>query len=117
MGWFKKKSTEAESIADFWQWWSGVRQDVASSISDGSVERFNKAFGDRVTAIHKNVDWELTPGAGAQHCLVVSPAGNAELRSTAARWLAQAPAADETWEYRSVRGADLSVFGAEMVMD
>jgi Family of unknown function (DUF695) len=114
---FKKKQSETEAIASFWQWWGGVRQDVAGAISDGSVSRFTASFIDHVEAIHEGMQWELTPGAEASHCLVVSPGGNAELRATAARWLAQAPPTDETWEYQSVRRADLSVFEAKMVMD
>jgi hypothetical protein len=114
---FKKKQSEAEAIASFWQWWSGVRQDVAGAASNSSLERYITSFNDQVHAIHKDLQWELTPGTEAEHCLVVSPGGNAELRATAARWLAQAPMPDETWEYQAVRRADLSVFDAKMVMD
>jgi hypothetical protein len=117
MGWFKKKPSEAEAIAAFWAWWGGVRDDVATAIGDGSVERFTKQFSERVDAIHKDMQWELTPGTKAAHCLVVTPGGNPELRAAAARWLAQAPAADASWEYQAVRRADPSVFESTMVMN
>jgi hypothetical protein len=117
MRWFKKKPSEAEAIAAFWAWWGGVRGDVARAIGDGSVERFTKIFCDQVEAIHKDLQWELTPGATAEHCLVVSPGGNPELRAAAARWLAQAPAADGTWEYQAVRRADASVFESTLTMN
>lgn len=117
MGWFKKKLSEAEAIVDFWRWWDGVRQEVADAIAKDGLDRFTKPFIDHVGAIHKDLEWELTPGTTAKHCLVVSPAGNPELRAAARRWLAQAPLVDETWEYQAVRLADFSVFESTMVMD
>jgi hypothetical protein len=57
----------------------------------------------RVNAIHPKLDWELGKGAVAEHGFTLSAVGNAELRATAARWLALAPPPDDTWEFHDGR--------------
>ena len=40
MGLFKKKARpEAETIAEFWQWWATVRDDVAAAIQSISIAK------------------------------------------------------------------------------
>lgn len=118
MRWFKKKKPpETEAIAAFWQWWESVRADVAGAISAGGVSVYTEAFNNHVNAIHEDLQWELTPGQGSAHALVVSPGGKPTLRAVAARWLAAAPSPDATWEYAARRVADLQVFTSTMVIN
>lgn len=115
MRFFRRSDKRAAAIDQFWRWWAGVRAEVAAAISAGDAERFSTEFNTRVESIEPDLQWELTPGTnGADHALVVTPAGNPELRATAARWLASAPAADKTWEYHAVRRSDPSVFSSKL---
>jgi hypothetical protein len=100
------------AIAEFWTWWKSVRDEVAAGISGEPVhvDEINR----RVATIASDLQWELTPGIDSQHALVVTAAGDSELRATAARWLAGAPDADEVWSYRSARIADPKVFSATL---
>jgi hypothetical protein len=117
VGLFRKKARpEAETIAEFWQWWATVRDDVAAAITAGTVMDFSDGLARRVHAIHPGLQWELAPGITG-HALVVTPGGQAAIRAVAARWLAAAPRADQTWSYRSVRAADPSTFASIIELD
>ena len=113
----KKARPEGETIAEFWQWWATVRDDVASAIPAGTVRDIADELGRRVEAIRPELEWELTRGSASAHTLVVTSGGQAALRATAARWLAAAPPADDTWSYRCVRAADPSTFEATMELN
>jgi hypothetical protein len=118
MGLFRKKARpETETIAEFWQWWATARDRVAAAISAGTVREFADEIGHRVDAIRTDLQWELAPGLTSRHALVVTSGGQAAMRATAARWLAAAPPADETWSYRSARAADPSVFESIIELD
>jgi hypothetical protein len=118
MGLFRKKQRpETETIAEFWQWWATARDRVAAAISAGTVREFADEIGRRVDAIRTDLQWELAPGQTSAHALVVTSGGQATMRATAARWLAAAPPADETWSYRSARAADPSVFESVIELD
>lgn len=118
MGLFKKKARpEAETIAEFWQWWATARDDVAAAIQAGTVPEFTDEIGRRVHAVNADLLWELSPGGTSAHALAVTSGGQAEIRAVAARWLAAAPPADETWSYRSVRAADPTTFESTIELD
>jgi hypothetical protein len=77
-----------------------------------------------VSAIHPGLVWEVAPGREAAHALVVTAAGDAELRSTAHRWARAAPPADMLWEFHPSRQANaqaleltLDVGGFEFALD
>ncbi|HEX6685579.1 MAG TPA: hypothetical protein VF062_22580 [Candidatus Limnocylindrales bacterium] len=108
----RKDRTEEQrlAIAEFWRWWESARGDLDKAIRAGAPQPFVGVISEHVNAIHRELEWELTPGLAAHHGLIVTAAGRPELRATAARWLAAAPAPDETWEYHSVRRADPTVF-------
>lgn len=110
----RKHKDDTAAIVAFWHWWAGARGRVQAAIEDGSVESLASEISARVAAINGDLQWELTKGRGAQHAFVVSPAGNAALRATAARWRAAAPAADEVFEYFDARQADDDVFDARI---
>ena len=113
----KKARPEAETIAEFWQWWATARDDVAAAIPAGTVPDFADQLSRRVKAIRPGLQWELAAGTTSAHALVVTSGGQAALRATAARWLAAAPPADDTWSYRCVRAADPSTFKATIELD
>lgn len=88
---------------EFWAWWATAREPIAQSIADGSVQVHVDAITSNVQALHASMAWELAPGRSAQHSLVVTPEGNAELRAIATRWLEAAPQSDAVWEYHASR--------------
>ena len=95
-----------ESVRDFWAWWGAEGRALAdASVAGEPNGTLVEAMGRRVSAIHPGLAWELSQGRDAQHCLVVSPEGDAALRATARRWLDEAPAADATWEFADSRQA------------
>ena len=112
-----RRSGYEAAIADFWGWWSGARERVAAGIADGTIASMAGEIGERVAAIDDELQWELTPGRVADHCLVVTSAGNPPLRATVSRWLAAAPPADAVFEYAGSRQPDDRVFASRIRMD
>jgi hypothetical protein len=102
----KRTPDFSSAIADFWIWWSGAKANVQQVIEAGGAATLAEELNRRVTAIHSDLQWEFARGARSRHALIVSPAGNATVRAAAARWLAEAPGPDETWEYHRARQAD-----------
>jgi hypothetical protein len=116
----RKEKAEGQSaaIAAFWSWWPGVRDQLDAGIREGSAREHAEAIAQQVHAIHRDLEWELAPGRQAMHALIVTSAGNPELRAVAARWLAAAPEVDATWEYHDIRRADPEEFRrARLVFD
>lgn len=90
----------------FWTWWTEEGAAACEAgIADGTVEELVDELTARVHALSPDLAWELGPGEGAQHLLVVSPEGNPQARATARRWLRAAPAPTATWEYADARPA------------
>ncbi|MER7007746.1 DUF695 domain-containing protein [Dactylosporangium sp. NPDC000555] len=108
----KRKAGDGGAIVDFWAWWPTVRPAVEAAISSGDWGRLTPQFSRRIEAIHPALQWEFSSGTTARHALVVSAAGDAQLRPVAARWGALAPAADATWEYHTARQPSPEIFQA-----
>jgi hypothetical protein len=102
----KRNAGDGGAIVDFWAWWPTVRPDVEAALSSGEWAALAPHLSRRVSAIHPDLQWEFARGTTAEHSLVVSPGGSAELRPVAARWGALAPAPDATWEYHISRQPD-----------
>ncbi|GAA4473632.1 DUF695 domain-containing protein [Phytohabitans houttuyneae] len=102
------------AIDAFWRWWPGARSAVEAAVASGEWGDLSDRINALVEAIHADLHWEFSRGVRATHALVVSPAGAPPLRAVAARWLAAAPPADETWEYHSSRQPDPAAFGARL---
>ncbi|WP_214104628.1 DUF695 domain-containing protein [Acrocarpospora catenulata] len=101
---FGRKSEPVDSgalIADFWGWWDDTR----AQLDAGDAEALAELVGPAVAAMDDSLVWEVAPGREARHALVVSAAGNPELRSFVHRWALAAPAADEEWEFHPSRQA------------
>lgn len=111
MGIFSRKkqqppsaSSQQQGIDEFWAWWKAEGGAlIARSIADRDPSSMIEPISSRVNAIDPRLAWELGPGRGAAHVLVVSPEGNPETRGVARRWLRGAPAVDVTWEYADSR--------------
>lgn len=94
-----------DAIAGFWVWWDGARPRLDAAVAAGESERLPDLLGPAVSAVHEGLVWEVIPGRNAAHALVVTAAGDAELRPLAHRWARAAPPADLLWEFHPSRPA------------
>ncbi len=86
-------------IVAFWEWWATEGQRIDPRRASPSTEE----LGRRVASIHPDLTWHFGAGTIAEHCLIVSAGGVAEVRPVAERWLRAAPRADAAWESRSAK--------------
>ncbi|MEW1841763.1 DUF695 domain-containing protein [Nonomuraea angiospora] len=124
---FGRKGADEEAgdgIAEFWAWWQESRPGLDSLVANGEVEGLEERLAPAVAAIHPGLVWEVAPGKEAAHALVVTAAGDAELRSLAHRWAKAAPPSDMLWEFHPSRQANpqameltLDVGGFEFALD
>ncbi|MEU0565772.1 DUF695 domain-containing protein [Nonomuraea sp. NPDC005983] len=127
---FGRKDDEEEAgepgdgIAGFWVWWQESRPRVDALVAAGEAEKLSELIAPAVNAVHPGLVWEVAPGRNAAHALVVTAAGDAELRSRAHRWARAAPPADLLWEFHPSRQANpqaidltLDVGGFEFALD
>ncbi|WP_370893269.1 hypothetical protein [Janibacter sp. GXQ6167] len=94
---------ERSAIAAFWDWWAkggALHVDLAREASEPG-EALDKLLTERVHAIHPGLRWEV----GDDGVLVVTAEGDHDALAPAARWLASAPAPDETWSFADLRPA------------
>jgi hypothetical protein len=99
---------------EFWTWWATAKDRLDAAIRDGAgiEEELVAEVSRHVQAIPPGgLAWELTAGQRAAHALVVTAAGDPDLRAAAERWRRSAPEPDGTWEYLSARPASLEAFG------
>jgi hypothetical protein len=77
-------------------------------LTTGALERrdplsVSDEISRAVEAVHPELAWELAGGDLSEHVLVVTAAGNPDLRADARRWLLAAPPADASWSYADFR--------------
>src|SRR5688572_19683652 len=114
----RRRAKKAEDpIGDFWAWWAGARPKVEAAIAAREVGGLVDEFSTHVVAIHPDLEWELSKGQVAEHVLVVTSAGNPELRSLAERWRLAGPEPDATFEYASARAPDPGALDKRLVFD
>jgi hypothetical protein len=92
-----------DAIDEFWDWWDGVRDELATAIDDESPTDIPDELTDKVWRIHPDLDWQLAPGSGARHSLNLVSGGTRLLRLVSELWRRKGPEADETWEYHPAR--------------
>jgi hypothetical protein len=128
---FGRKDAEEESgesledgIAEFWTWWQETRPRLDSLVAAGAAGELEELLAPAVAAVHPDLVWEVAPGKNAAHALVVTAAGDAELRPLAHRLAKAAPPADLLWEFHPSRQANpqaveltLDVGGFEFAFD
>ncbi|MEV0624208.1 DUF695 domain-containing protein [Nonomuraea sp. NPDC050404] len=114
----------AEAIAGFWTWWQETRPRLDSLVAAGEADKLEEWLAPAIAAIDPGLVWEVGPGRQAAHSLVVTAAGDAELRSLAHRWAKAAPPSDLLWEFHPSRQANpqamdltLDVGGFEFALD
>ncbi|GGS74213.1 DUF695 domain-containing protein [Nonomuraea spiralis] len=113
-----------DGVAEFWVWWQEARPRLDSLVAAGTAEGIEELVAPAVAALDPGLVWEVAPGRNAAHILVVTAAGDAELRSLAHRWARAAPPADLLWEFHPSRQANpqaleltLDVGGFEFALD
>lgn len=93
-----------DAIDEFWEWWAGVRDDIAAEVADGALsDDFIDDIGDRVWRIHPELEWQLTGGVEARNSLNLVSGGSRLLRLVAELWRRMGPPADEEWEHHPAR--------------
>ena len=97
--------SEIRGITDFWAWWATARPGIEAAIAVGDVARAAPDISQAVHRIHPGLQWEIG-GQEGLHQLVVTAAGDPELRSTAARWLLAAPQDRSGWDFHATRQPD-----------
>lgn len=112
MGFFRRRADpqsirlrQDEAIAAFWQWWVDEGRARAAAVFDERADPRPVAedLVPRLAAIHRELDFETGTGITARHVLVVTAAGDPELRALADHWLAAAPPVDDAFEYDTWR--------------
>jgi Family of unknown function (DUF695) len=96
----------AEGIGEFWTWWAEARPKLDALVAAGETDRLAELIGPATQAVHPSLVWEIAAGLNAGRALVVTAAGDPELRAIAHRWAAAAPAADALWEFHPSRWAN-----------
>ncbi|KAB8193703.1 DUF695 domain-containing protein [Nonomuraea phyllanthi] len=124
---FGRKGADEEAgdgIPAFWAWWQEARPGLDSLVAAGDDEGLRERLAPVVAAIHPDLVCEVAPGRSAAHALVVTAAGDAELRSLAHRWVRAAPPSDLLWEFHPSRQANpraleltLDLGGHEFALD
>ncbi|TBN57632.1 DUF695 domain-containing protein [Glaciihabitans arcticus] len=120
MGLFSKREKPATThpISDFWEWWNAKGQSrFTKAIPTGEYGELITDIAAMVSAIDPGLQWETAKGRVAEHALIVTSGGIAELRPLAERWLRGAPAANPTWEFAAARRRDASVLDAAINID
>lgn len=120
----EETSDHGERVAGFWRWWEETRPELDTAMAAGERGRLSELLAPAVAALHPGLAWEVAPGRNAAHALVVTAAGDAELRPLAHRWAKAAPPADLVWEFQPARRASprageltLEVAGVEFGLD
>ncbi|MBF0689581.1 MAG: hypothetical protein IR158_17665 [Cellulomonas sp.] len=113
MGFFRRRDADPatvrrrqdEAIAAFWQWWVASGRAAAAEVFDDRADpsRLAQEIAPRLDAVHPGLQFETGAGRASRHVLVVTAAGDPDLRETADRWLEAAPAADASFEYDTWR--------------
>lgn len=110
----RRKTDPAAAIDAFWTWWATARPRAERLISGDADDRLVEELGAAVSAIHPELQWEFTAGTSSAHLLVVSAAGDPELRSLAERWRRAGPAPDGTFGYASARQGSLNALEGQL---
>ena len=95
----------SEAIRAFWAWWAEARPALDTIDVAPPSQDVLRGFDERLTALHRELAWELGPGLEKKHALTVSPDGVSALRSLTAAWKAAAPGGCDDWEFHDVRPA------------
>ncbi|MDO5646262.1 MAG: hypothetical protein Q4G21_11345 [Dermabacter sp.] len=101
------RATPATRIAKFWTWWSDHQAELAAAYADDgdeSMMRMVPKVSRAVSAIDRDLEWEVSKGAteGSYH-FVVTATGDDELYQLAKEWYEAAPTNAGPWTFAPVR--------------
>ncbi|WP_436523703.1 DUF695 domain-containing protein [Actinoplanes sp. HUAS TT8] len=99
----RRKTDPGTAIEAFWTWWATARPRAERLIAGDSDDALVHDLSQAVSAIHPELQWEFTAGSSSENLLVVSAAGDPELRALAERWRRAGPAPDGVFGYASAR--------------
>ncbi|MEU9884820.1 DUF695 domain-containing protein [Sphaerisporangium sp. NPDC051011] len=102
---FGRTDEPQDAIPGFWEWWARARPEVDARADAGDLDGAAELVAVAAAAVHPELVVEVTPGRSARRSLVVSSAGDPELRPLAHRWALAAPPSDGTWEFHPSRQA------------
>ncbi|MEV0585648.1 DUF695 domain-containing protein [Nonomuraea sp. NPDC050310] len=113
-----------ERIAEFWVTWDQLRPQLDTLLAAGDTQGATELLAPAVAALDPGLVAEIGPGRNAVQSLVITAAGDPELRSLAHRWAASAPQGDFMWEFFPSRQANprvmeltVEVGGADFAFD
>ncbi len=93
-----------DAIAEFWEWWATVRDDVDREIREGGIHDDTiDEIEERVWRIHPELNWQITAGIDAPQSLNLVSGGTRLLRLIAELWRRMGPADDTRWEHHPSR--------------
>ncbi|NED99206.1 hypothetical protein [Phytoactinopolyspora halotolerans] len=120
MGLFRRRTARAvdprPAIADFWSWWAANRGDVVKAVEEDRSDDALRMLQPLVAALDERLSWQIGGSGSKRFALVLSSAGEPELRGVAERWMMAAPDDPEV-EFLSTRKRDPSVFGSTLKVD
>ena len=90
-----RRALRADGSPDaFWAWWAeSGRELLSAAVARGQAAGTVAELGDAVAAVHPDLSWEVAPGDLSAHVLVVTAAGNPDLRAAARRSWVWSPVA------------------------
>lgn len=115
------RATPATRIAKFWTWWSDHQAELAAAFAedgDESMMRMVPKVSRAVSAIDRDLEWEVSKGAteGSYH-FVVTATGDDELYQLAKEWCEAAPSNAGPWTFAPVRSFSPATEGTALTVD
>ncbi len=93
-----------DAIAEFWEWWASIRDQVVIEIADGGLDEDTiEEIEERVWRIHPELNWQITGGIEAPQSFNLVSGGTRLLRLIAELWRRMGPANDDRWEHHPSR--------------
>ncbi len=92
-----------EGIEEFWAWWKETGRTELLAAVDGEESDIADVISQKVSELHPNLEWQLSPTGGNNYSFALSGGGSRFLRvltETAMRW---APVDDQRITYSASR--------------
>ncbi len=104
--WVRPRGTGRDPVGTFWRWWTNDGEELLTTATRaGDLEVYAGVMTRRVTAMARGLEWEIRPGADAEHTLYVSGGSDASLRAVAERWFRASPSPGRRWDFSPARSA------------
>lgn len=100
----RKRQIAPEVIEEFWSWFTSESDHLSYLAENKDNIKIAAALEPRIKRLHKDLAWELGPGKSAPCQLIITSAGNRNLRGETDRIIAYAPELPG-WEFHPARQA------------